>query len=142
MNKRTWKAIMILIGAYLIYSGASILYAATNGDVSAQTIFIVCGGIFTVFGAVTVWFNLRDLFRMIKGAKKSMEAEWSEELPDEGSEDIFEEDVDLEEDEADETDEADEADEADEEDEEDGEDEGVSAAIAALSSALEDDNSQ
>lgn len=79
MNKRTWKIIMVVIGSYLIYNGVRVIYEVINGEPSAQTMLMVFGGIFVVFGALTVWSNIWELVGMLKGSKPQSGSDGSEE---------------------------------------------------------------
>lgn len=75
MPDKSRKALMALVGAYLIYSGATLIKDVLLGEPKNKTILITFGVIFAVFGLFTVVINLRDIIKEIKREQQNTDGE-------------------------------------------------------------------
>lgn len=75
MPDKSRKALMALVGAYLIYSGATLIKDVLLGEPKNKTILITFGVIFAVFGLFTVVMNLRDIIKEIKREQQNTDGE-------------------------------------------------------------------
>lgn len=89
MPDKSRKALMALVGAYLIYSGATLIKDVLLGEPKNKTILITFGVIFAVFGLFTVVINLRDIIKEIKREQQNTDGE--DVIADEAVSDVVEE---------------------------------------------------
>lgn len=115
MQTRTRKLFMALVGAYLVYMGIQLVNSVIKGNPQNKVLFIICGVVFSLFGAATIILNIREY---IKAGKE--EQEMAEESGEEVQKDLM---VDMTEDQGTEnTEEV--SEESEETDAEDSEEEG------------------
>lgn len=79
MTSNTRRIIMAAIGAYLIYSGVTLVRDTMTGKPENETLFIIVGVFFAVFGFATIVFNLRAFVKETKADLALMNAEETEE---------------------------------------------------------------
>ena len=60
------KILMAMVGAYLIYTGGSLIVDVTKGEPENAILFILAGAAFVIVGALTVFFNMKEYIAVVK----------------------------------------------------------------------------
>ena len=86
MTSKSKQIIMAAIGAYLVYTGISLVQDTIAGEPSNQILFILVGVFFALFGLATIIWNIRIIVKETKAeiqgqAEETEEAEADEEAP-------------------------------------------------------------
>ena len=75
MTSKTKQIIMAAIGAYLVYTGISLVQDTIVGEPKNQILFILVGVFFALFGLATIIWNIRTIVKEtkaeIQGRKKT-----------------------------------------------------------------------
>ena len=75
MTSKTKQIIMAAIGAYLVYTGISLVQDTIVGEPKNQILFILVGVFFALFGLATIIWNIRTIVKEtkaeIQGDRKS-----------------------------------------------------------------------
>ena len=61
MTSKTKQIIMAAIGAYLVYTGISLVQDTIVGEPKNQILFILVGVFFALFGLATIIWNIRTI---------------------------------------------------------------------------------
>ena len=86
MNSKSKQIIMAAIGAYLVYTGISLVQDTIAGEPSNQILFILVGVFFALFGLATIIWNIRIIVKETKAeiqgaAEETEDTEADEEAP-------------------------------------------------------------
>lgn len=65
-NKNMKNLLMAAVGAYLVYTGVTLVMDVQKGQPENEMIFIICGGIFAILGLLTVVINLKTYISVMK----------------------------------------------------------------------------
>lgn len=65
-NKNIKNLLMAAVGAYLVYTGVTLVMDVQKGQPENEMIFIICGGIFAILGLITVVINLKTYISVMK----------------------------------------------------------------------------
>ncbi len=60
------KILMAMVGAYLIYTGGSLIVDVTKGNPENAMLFILAGAAFVIVGAFTVFYNMKEYIAAVK----------------------------------------------------------------------------
>ena len=60
------KILMAMVGAYLIYTGGSLIVDVTKGSPEKAMLFILAGAAFVIVGAITVFYNMKEYIAAVK----------------------------------------------------------------------------
>ena len=63
MTSKTKQIIMAAIGAYLVYTGISLVQDTIVGEPKNQILFILVGVFFALFGLATIIWNIRIIVK-------------------------------------------------------------------------------
>ena len=66
MTSKTKQIIMAAIGAYLVYTGISLVKDTIVGEPKNQILFILVGVFFALFGLATIIWNIRTIVKETK----------------------------------------------------------------------------
>ena len=66
MTSKTKQIIMAAIGAYLVYTGISLVQDTIVGEPKNQILFILVGVFFALFGLATIIWNIRTIVKETK----------------------------------------------------------------------------
>ena len=66
MTSKTKQIIMAAIGAYLVYTGISLVQDTIAGEPKNQILFILVGIFFALFGLATIIWNIRIIVKETK----------------------------------------------------------------------------
>ena len=70
MTSKTKQIIMAAIGAYLVYTGISLVKDTIVGEPKNQILFILVGVFFALFGLATIIWNIRTIVKETKKRQK------------------------------------------------------------------------
>ena len=92
MTSKTKQIIMAAIGAYLVYTGISLVKDTIVGEPKNQILFILVGVFFALFGLATIIWNIRTIVKETEAVKdeekktvEDKEDKKAEEVPEEKS---------------------------------------------------------
>lgn len=66
MSNKTRQVIMVLIGAYLAYTGVTLTMDAWQGRPEHYVFMICCGVVFTVFGIFAIVMSVKNIVHLTK----------------------------------------------------------------------------
>ncbi len=66
MSNKTRPVIMVLIGAYLAYTGVTLTMDAWQGRPEHYVFMICCGVVFAVFGVFAIVMSVRNMIHQTK----------------------------------------------------------------------------
>lgn len=66
MNSKTRQVIMVLIGAYLAYTGVTLTMSAWQGRPEHYVFMICCGVVFTIFGIFAIVMAVKNIIYQMK----------------------------------------------------------------------------
>ena len=69
MTSKTKQIIMAAIGAYLVYTGISLVKDTIVGEPKNQILFILVGVFFALFGLATIIWNIRTIVKRVSSGK-------------------------------------------------------------------------
>ena len=78
MTSKTKQIIMAAIGAYLVYTGISLVQDTIAGEPKNQILFILVGIFFALFGLATIIWNIRTIVKETKAEIQGTTAEAEE----------------------------------------------------------------
>lgn len=78
MTQKARKTLMALVGAYLAYTGISLILEVTKSNPKNMTAFVLVGLFFVAFGALTIVLNVKGFIAESK--KEQEEAQALEDL--------------------------------------------------------------
>lgn len=84
MTPKTRKIFMALVGAYLVYTGVSLILDVTKSTPKNMTLFVAVGGFFALFGLATVIWNIKGFLAESKKEQEEILSEGEESEPEEG----------------------------------------------------------
>lgn len=102
MTLKTRKVFMALVGAYLVYTGSTLIVDVTRSNPKNMAVYVAIGAFFAVFGLATIVWNIKVI---IDESKKEREEtaqedngmEYTETVEEDGEESELDE-VELDED--------------------------------------------
>lgn len=65
-NKNMKNLLMAAVGAYLVYTGVTLILDVQKGQPENEMIFIICGSVFAILGLVTAVINLKTYISVMK----------------------------------------------------------------------------
>lgn len=65
-NKNMRNLLMAAVGAYLVYTGVTLIMDVQKGQPKNEMIFIICGVIFAILGLITAVVNLKTYISVMK----------------------------------------------------------------------------
>lgn len=71
MSIKSRNILMILGGGYLIYIGTQLVLQTRQSHPQNETMFVVYGAGFAIFGAIVALFNLWEIWKDVRGKKKA-----------------------------------------------------------------------
>ena len=71
MTSKTKQIIMAAIGAYLVYTGISLVQDTIVGEPKNQILFILVGVFFALFGMATIIWNIRATKKQMPDRKET-----------------------------------------------------------------------
>ena len=86
MTSKTKQIIMAAIGAYLVYTGISLVQDTIVGEPKNQILFILVGVFFALFGLATIIWNIRTIVKETKAEIQGTTAGAEENEDDEEAE--------------------------------------------------------
>ena len=78
MTSKSKQVIMAAVGAYLVYTGVSLVRETIAGEPKNQILFILAGVFFAIFGLATIVHNIRIIVKATKAEIQATEAETEE----------------------------------------------------------------
>ena len=66
MNNSNRKVVMALVGAYLIYTGGSLIKDVLESQPENPTVFIIAGAVFVLVGLYTAIINVKGFLEEMK----------------------------------------------------------------------------
>ena len=66
MTSKSKQVIMAAVGAYLVYTGVSLVRETIAGEPKNQILFILAGVFFAIFGLATIVHNIRIIVKATK----------------------------------------------------------------------------
>ena len=81
MTSKTKQIIMAAIGAYLVYTGISLVQDTIAGEPKNQILFILVGIFFALFGLATIIWNIRIIVKETKAEIQGTTAGAEEKKP-------------------------------------------------------------
>ena len=70
MTSKSKQVIMAAVGAYLVYTGVSLVRETIAGEPKNQILFILAGVFFAIFGLATIVHNIRIIVKATKAESK------------------------------------------------------------------------
>lgn len=81
MPTKTRKIFMAFVGAYLIYTGGTLIHSVLTNRPANTVLFVAAGAVFVLFGLATMIMNIKAYIKAVKQEK--------EESSDENAEDDY-----------------------------------------------------
>ncbi|MCI8639363.1 MAG: hypothetical protein HFG41_09545 [Coprococcus sp.] len=79
MPTKTRKIFMAFVGAYLIYTGGTLVHSVLTNRPENTVLFVAAGVIFVLFGLATMIMNIKAYIKAVKQEKAESSDERAEE---------------------------------------------------------------
>ena len=70
MPTKTRKIFMAFVGAYLIYTGGTLIHSVLTNRPENTVMFVAAGAVFAVFGLATMIMNIKAYIKAVKQEKE------------------------------------------------------------------------
>lgn len=78
MAAKSRRILMAFVGAYLTYIGGQLVKDSIAGSPKYETLLIICGGVFVLFGLATVFVNVKAYIRESRMEQEALAQEAAE----------------------------------------------------------------